>query len=406
MIAREKNRILIGGRILFPEGDPASARLLGMAKALQEAGYDPLVLSGVSAGREEDRQSDGAFRFRGVGYIPTGEIGAPGGSILTKLRRFTGIGVKVRRWLKANDTSNCLAFISAGGYADHYFRLYGLLRRRGVAYINDCVDWFGPGSLPGFISYVQSVNTELTMRVLNKRVRNIIGISSFFVKYYAERGCRVIRVPPLVDLEDPKWQPLPGTMNETGVLRLAYAGVPGKKDYLAPVLLSLRRARENGIRVHLNLIGPTTENVKQALGAEVAALDEIAECVTFHGRVPQGHVPKLLAESDFTVLLRPLERYSQAGFPTKVTESLAAGVPVISNCTSDIPEYVRDFEEGMLLNDRTVDDLTAAYAKLKDAGPAKWLAMRQAARNRAALSFDYRRYVEPLAKFLKNLAID
>ena len=75
--------------------------------------------------------------------------------------------------------------------------------------------------------------------------------------------------------------------------------------------------------------------------------------MVFHGRVPQSMVPKCLAQMDFSVLLRPNARYAEAGFPTKLVESLSAGVPILANPTSDITQYVRDGREGVLLADHS-----------------------------------------------------
>ena len=50
------------------------------------------------------------------------------------------------------------------------------------------------------------------------------------------------------------------------------------------------------------------------------------------------------------VLLREPNRKSMAGFPTKFAESMIAGVPVITNATSDLPEYVISGETGFLVD--------------------------------------------------------
>ena len=60
-----------------------------------------------------------------------------------------------------------------------------------------------------------------------------------------------------------------------------------------------------------------------------------------------------VAASDFTILLRPVSRFSLAGFPTKLAESMACGVPIIGNLTSNIGDYVHKGVEGVLVANET-----------------------------------------------------
>lgn len=52
-----------------------------------------------------------------------------------------------------------------------------------------------------------------------------------------------------------------------------------------------------------------------------------------------------------TILKGVAQRYAQAGFPTKLVESFSLGVPILTNLTSDIGQYVRDSLDGVILGD-------------------------------------------------------
>ena len=122
----------------------------------------------------------------------------------------------------------------------------------------------------------------------------------------------------------------------------------------------------------------------------------------FHGRVPQSDVPRLLSTADYSVLLRPLKRYAQAGFPTKLVESLAAGVPVMANRTSDIAGFVRDGKEGILLTDHGPAAFVDGVKRALALPPAQKDAMRRNARLQAEISFDFRVFVEKVGSFLQR----
>jgi len=105
------------------------------------------------------------------------------------------------------------------------------------------------------------------------------------------------------------------------------------------------------------------------------------------------------------VLLRPPARYAQAGFPTKVVESLALGTPVICNLTSDLGNYIHDGAEGIVCADYQPEDLVAALERALALSVEQRAAMRAAARARAEAAFDYRQYAAPLADFLARIGV-
>jgi glycosyltransferase involved in cell wall biosynthesis len=118
------------------------------------------------------------------------------------------------------------------------------------------------------------------------------------------------------------------------------------------------------------------------------------------GPLPQQHVSALIREATFSVLLREPRVFAQAGFPTKVPESLAVGTPVICNITSDLHEYVRDGIEGILCRDQTADAFAAAVERVLLLRTDQLRAMRAAARARAEISFDFRVYADTLSSLL------
>ena len=212
------------------------------------------------------------------------------------------------------------------------------------------------------------LQVELALRVLYKRAAGIIAIGSWLERYYLAAGCRVIRVPPTLDVNESKWERARRVpFGTTDVLRLGYAGTPGKKDDVALVLEAVRRVRDLGRRVELRVIGPSREQVlAQSRRVQDDVCRALGYAVHFTGRQKHADVPAILAESSFSILMRPDARYAHAGFPTKVVESLAAGVPVIANLTSDIGEVIRDGVDGLHVTSYSPDSLTEALIRACD----------------------------------------
>jgi len=98
-------------------------------------------------------------------------------------------------------------------------------------------------------------------------------------------------------------------------------------------------------------------------------------------------------------LLRPNQRFAQAGFPTKLVESLAAGVPAIVNSTGDIAQFVSDGEEGILLPDQSASSLALGIKRILAMPRERWLEMSSAAKKRAVRSFHYQGFVAACRDF-------
>jgi glycosyltransferase involved in cell wall biosynthesis len=236
------------------------------------------------------------------------------------------------------------------------------------------------------------------MRFLYGRTGYVIAISSYLADFYRAKGCQVIRVPPLVDLTEPKWQAVPSKSSH--VLRLVYAGNPGRKDLLANIIRGLALLGNNRRQVELHLVGVTPDQVAAMLGTEgVSPLP--GTTIIWRDKVSQSCVPQILAGCDYSVLLRPHSRYAEAGFPTKFVESLSAGLPVITNVTSDISEYLQDLDQGVIVPGYTPSAFAKAVERVITLSSDQHQRMREKARARAML-FDYRTHAPEIGQFVSD----
>jgi len=154
----------------------------------------------------------------------------------------------------------------------------------------------------------------------------------------------------------------------------------------------------------LHLVGVTNEEARRLYGCDQADFDGTRARVICHGRVAQTEVPRMLADSDFSVLLRPDKRYAHAGFPTKLAESLSAGTPAIVNATSDIAEYVRDGREGLIVQGYSPEAFAVKLREATVLPRERILTMKHLAKDRARELFDYHSYCPALHRFLQECA--
>jgi len=400
------NHILYCGSFRFPDGDAAAARVLGIGKALRMSGYDVEFAGWEEQESEVDSQSDGSYAYEGFSYKSQDEFRQQQLSPVKRLFRYLSAGANTLRWLSKKELKDVSVIIAYHGNSIFLLRLHSFCKKHGIRLIVDCTEWYAPNHLVGGSFGIVRLDNEIRMRWINTRIGWLIPISSYLEKYYASRGGCVLRMPPLVDMSEAKWLVTENFRESGGPLRLVYAGTPAKKDLLGNVLRGLCSLKKEGICVELDLVGPSREAVVACIENDTGILETLGKALVFHGRVPQSEVPLLLARADFSVLLRPKERYAEAGFSTKLVESLASGVPVITNPTSDIAEFIRDGEHGIMLTDCTPNAFVAGIRTALSLSSEQKHNMRRSARRLAETSFDFRRYAVPLEKFIKDSTVD
>lgn len=396
-----RNAILILGAFRFPNGDAAAARVLGVGKALRKAGYDVGYAGWEQSARPEDGDGSGNFSYEGFSYCSQGEFRTGQLPPLRRLLRYLLAGSNTLKWLKSVRTENVRAIIAYHGGSLFLLRLAIFCRLHGIKLIADCTEWYDPEGLVGGRFGVVHLDNEFRMRFVNRLIGRLIVISCFLQDYYRAHSCQVVRVPPTIDFTEQKWLVAKGEHSRSrDFLSLVYAGVPGKKDLLSSALYGIRLLKNQGVSIVLNLVGPSREDLLSCVGGDISLLDDLEGVLVFHGRVSQEEVPRIVAQSDFSILLRPVKRVSSAGFSTKLVESLAVGVPVIANCTGDINQYIRDGREGVLLADTTAEDFVLGIKRILAMSEIDLHKMRCYAKECARNSFSYDNYSDLLSIFI------
>jgi glycosyltransferase involved in cell wall biosynthesis len=400
-VIKKNTKVVITGAFRFPEGDAAAARVLGIGKSLRSFGCDVSFAGWETSERPEDYVRDGLYVYEKFKYASQNEFRTERLSPLKRLVRYFSAGGNTIKWLAAEKLPKNSVVISYHGNSIFLIRLMIFCWVNKLKLIADCTEWYDADGLVGGRFGFAHLDSEFRMRVLNPRIKNIIVISEFLRKYYLLKNCNVVLIPPTVDLANKKWGVVDRRAGEgfTDGLRLVYAGVPGKKDVLYSVIIAIKVLKDRGVNISLDLIGPSRSDILRCVDGDEYLLNCVEDCLNIRGRVNQSMVPGLLKESDFSVLLRPRRRSSDAGFSTKLVESLASGVPVIVNITGDIGNYIKDGVEGFVVEDCSADSFLVGMEKILNLHKDQFKKMRVSAKTRAEHSFSYDRYAECLSKY-------
>jgi len=396
-----ESTIIYTGSFRFPTGDAGAARVLGIGKALRTLGHEVVFGGGETDGRPEDQIESATYRYQGFTYFPQGNLEHDSVGPFSRVRQMVTNGKKTLRWIDACRTRGIKAIIAYGPPTTLQLQLMSFARHHAIPLILDLAEWPAGRNLPGGPTGLRKLDSEFRMRYLNGKSDNIIAISSFLSEYYSRSGRHVIRIPPLIDLDEVKWKT--PSKNKSEALRLIYAGTPGNKDLLGSIIRGTLLFQSEIRAIELHLVGVTEEQARNVDSRCLTSSKASNITIICHGRVAQEKVPAMLAQSSFSVLLRPDKKFAHAGFATKLVESLSAGTPVIANATSDIAEYIRDGREGLIVNGYSPEALAATLNVAAALPETKRLEMSNAARARAREVFDYRSRCSELQQFLALL---
>jgi glycosyltransferase involved in cell wall biosynthesis len=349
------NVIIFGDSFSFPEGDASTNRVHTYAKGFYENGINVHL---ICFRNEYDTISEG--ELNGIFfYNPFGQ---------RKRSKY----LFIRRWKKLSK----------------YFKTIILLRRIDK---KDKID--------AFIVYTMSLHIHLfawfLSRISNakllkesgehplqyyqrgplKRLQGLIKlnieshlcdgilcISFFLLDFYKNHGItqnKLFHVPSTVDTERFKF-------SYDSPLAFQYilycGGLNRSKDGVDILIESFVKIAEKHPEIYLVLVGKG-----DTIEDELDIKDLVVNCntnnrVIFLGYLSRNEIPAYLINAKILALARPRSMVADAGFPSKLTEYLAIGIPVVVTEVGDIPVYLKNNENAFL----SIPDSVDAFAEKLD----------------------------------------
>jgi len=175
------------------------------------------------------------------------------------------------------------------------------------------------------------------------------------------------------------------------------------KDRLDLILELLGEAQRAGARFRFDIFGITRDAYLAAVPRGIVDLEELANSVVFHGRVSSTEAAAAIRDADFTILIRDGNRVTLAGFPTKFSESVLQGTPVLANPIGEIEGYLSVGINGYRLSGgrASVRQVMEALAL----GPEERAALKtrcaRGSRNLSAAA-----WIEPVGDFVTRVRAD
>ena len=387
--------VIFGDTFTFPDGNAATNRVYTYAKGFKENGINVHIICFRNDYMDNFNGESLGIKY----YHPFGQ----------KIRSRYFL---VRRWQKVTK----------------YFRTYVLLRKinreEPVKTIHVYSIDLSAQLFAFFLAKVlrtkllaercehplRSYNENAIMRLIGnlkvalevKLYDGIFCISNYLIDFFNGKGVnnkRLFLVPSTVEKE---------RFEHCSKVSLPYnyilycGGLTIPKDGVNILIESFAQIAKKYPDINLLLIGEADSLKEEMTLKELATSLGMKDRVIFFGVLSRNDVPKYVCNAQVLALARPKSLIADAGFPSKLTEYLAAGKPVVTTKVGEIPYYLKDNESAFLAEPGSAE----AFAEKLDYVLANYIFAKGVAERGKELTatiFNYNYQAKRMLNFIESL---
>lgn len=226
----------------------------------------------------------------------------------------------------------------------HILRFWLYSKRHQCKLVLDNTEWYGSLGMNPFFSILKNIDTYIRIRIFPAICDGVFTTSKYLTEIYSDSGIVVLELPSLFDSDEFVFLRNSSNMSP----RILYCGHPfvfdrakrnsaSVKERLDRIILGLYSVRR--LSFSFDLIGVTKAEYLSVYPNHKKLLEKLGNRVKFHGRQENSAVKQMLHSVDFQVFFRDRNRTTNAGFPTKLSESVSAGVIVITSKLVGVEKY-------------------------------------------------------------------
>ncbi len=385
------DKVVFIGEYKFPSNFASCNRVLNMAKCVKLSGYDPLI---IGKGKMDD---DVYSVYNEITYT---SMQPKQLSKFKKIILFPYRHLSYKRALKKEVLKNKkikAVIIYASSSARYVPQVIKLCKKNGIKCVCDISEWYDKKQFKyGIFNLNYLIFTYMFKRWF-KRADSIICCSDLVKNHFEKEGCSCLLINGIIDIKE--YDPSFEIPNQT---TLIYSGVAGKKDNLVDLLRAYDSLDDiDKDKINIKIIGMSRSYLKNLLKEMDYELKE-DEHIKIYDRMSHDDLFVQIRESSYSVLLRPNKRYANAGFASKVPESLALGTPMFCNITSDLGRYLND-KNSIIVKDCSTESIAVALNKLiHDINADAISEHRKKAYNIAKNNFDIHCFVDEFKCFIEE----
>ncbi|MGF0019633.1 glycosyltransferase [Sporofaciens sp. SGI.106] len=401
-----KKAILYVGNFFYPDGNAAGKRVYGNVKVIEKCGYVPIIFCFKKNQTTYLEKSivDGVVTYT----IPYSD----GIKRLNNRKPYNAFKSVYQEYSAQYEISAVIMYTTMGTF-DLNRMIISYCRRQKTKTVYDFCDYFDVIQKDNlFKYYIKSRDLKVLKQSVLEQCDGIIAISSF-LRDFVYRECPKIIIPPLSVTRCEKKE----IIRHPDSITISYASYVSDKnrpvaEWKDRIDLMVDIFHEIKIKYHhedflLKFIGFTEADLIDMLPFELKEeyrkkINELGEQIVFLGQCENKTAQNEIQNSDYTILLRDSKTSTNAGFPTKISESLSLGVPVITNLTSDIGYYVINNVNGIVVpGPASIEETIEIVDRTIKEGNKKSQKLRDETINQSP--FFYMDYVERMGSFLDEI---
>jgi len=364
----KRDIVLYIGAFELPDRNAAAQRVLANAAILAALGYK-IVLVGRNSATELRANECQQVNFPGIDH-DCWEMGHPANQV-EWLRYITSVSA-LKNLIEGRYKGRVHSIICYNFPAIAQLRVKAVARRAGARALADVTEWYQYLNLTSLSAVVKNLDTWFRMRVVNLRMDALITTSRYLTRYYSRWFNDLVELPTLIEHDPEDLSKL--TVTPDGQKKCLFYGgsvidkralakeTGGLKDRIDWVIELLDAVKEAGDDFRFNIYGLNREDYLDYFPQHSPLLLRLGDSVCFHGRQSRRVLLDAICESDFSIFLRTSMRTTLAGFPTKFSESISFGTPVLCNPLENITPYMHDGKNCELIEHA---DFGAAVARIQ-----------------------------------------
>ncbi len=361
----------------------ACIRVYYMARACQLAGYETLV---IGKGKLSDENND-ICEYKGVAYTTMQRAASNQVKNLLTFRKRRRLYTE---YLKkyASDAKFIIPY--ACSCPSHMKKIIQFGKATGIRVICDITEWYSFRQFTGLIGKIYYLIFQYSFRHVFFKCDKMICCSKLVKSFFEKKNSNILILHGIMDASEF----LPAIIPENKKTVFVYAGSPGRKDLLRQFISALEILDEEiANKIEFNIIGLSQHDIAKMK-------KQYGERANMYPRMPREKLKGIIKNADFSILLRPNLRYANAGFPSKLCESMAMGTPMMANITGDIGDYLSE-SNAIIIHDTSVKSVMEAMIAAVRLERDKYLGFRHEALQIAKNNFDISVWSARLKEFLE-----
>lgn len=303
--------------------------------------------------------------------------------------------------LKKYNSAHEIDVVCMNAKSNIYWLMLDYCKEKNIKLIIESCEWYDSSNFRYGEKDSEYIQNQKMIQNGFAYADGFISISRLLNDHNNQVGKNSVRIPTILDASETEYST---KVDDDNIIKLVYTGRPGKsKELLKPIIVALVEDRILKKNFCLDLYGINTIQFLRNINYNVYLFLKARKIIRIHGAVEQSIVDDVIRNSDFQVFIRPYRRSSNAGFPTKLGESMMVGTPVVANDTGDICMYLCDRENGMVVRGLDSTAVAEVLHNILEIPLSERKKMRENARKTAEQYFDFRNYKEQMNMLLDNL---